>query len=169
MGIEPSAVLTFTDEYLKLTSHSQKATALAQNCMTIESFLFRAYQRGLVKTEQFSNQIKEIKVHTHCYQKALGKSSETVQLLGIPKNFTVSLIAAGCCGMAGSFGYEKEHYAVSQTIGSERLFPAIAQSSSDTIIAANGTSCRHQILEGVGKAAKHPIEILWEALQTSSK
>ena len=169
VGIEPSAVLTFTDEYLKLTSHSQKATALAQNCMTIESFLFRAYQRGLVKTEQFSNQIKEIKVHTHCYQKALGKSSETVQLLGIPKNFTVSLIAAGCCGMAGSFGYEKEHYAVSQTIGNDRLFPAIAQSSSDTIIAANGTSCRHQILEGVGKAAKHPIEILWEALQTSSK
>lgn len=169
VGIEPSAVLTFTDEYLKLTSHSEKAIALAQNCMTIESFLFKAYQKGLVKTDQFSDQIKQIKVHTHCYQKALGKSSETVQLLGIPKNYTVSLIAAGCCGMAGSFGYEKEHYAVSQAIGNDRLFPAISKSSSDIRIAANGTSCRHQILEGVGRAAQHPIEILWEALQTTSK
>ena len=169
VGIEPSAILTFKDEYLKLTDHDPTAKKLAQHCMTIESFLWQMHQRGRIKTEDFSAEKRQIKVHTHCYQKALGKSAETVQLLSIPKNYTVSLIAAGCCGMAGSFGYEKKHYAVSQAIGDDRLFPALRKAPTDVVVAANGTSCRHQIHEGVGKAAKHPVEILWEARDINTK
>lgn len=163
VGIEPSAILTFSDEYPQLVADSSAAEKLGAHCLTIESFLAAKIRAGHIRKEQFTSEVKQIKVHTHCYQKALGKSAETLQILGFPKNYTVSLLSAGCCGMAGSFGFEKEHYAVSQSIGEDRLFPALRKTDQTITLAANGTSCRHQIREGVGRTAKHPVEILHEA------
>jgi Fe-S oxidoreductase len=85
-------------------------------------------------------------------------------VLDFPKNYSVEEIPSGCCGMAGSFGYEKEHYDLSMKVGELVLFPAVRNATPTTIIAASGTSCRHQIKDGTGRTAFHPVEILWEAL-----
>ena len=82
----------------------------------------------------------------------------------MPENYQVEVIPSGCCGMAGSFGYEREHYELSMKIGELVLFPAVRHAKDDTIIAAPGTSCRHQIKDGTGRVALHPIEILYDAL-----
>ena len=88
----------------------------------------------------------------------------SVKLLSFPENYSVETIPSGCCGMAGSFGYEKEHYDLSMKIGELVLFPAVRQQSDDVIVAAPGTSCRHQIEDGTGRKALHPVEVLYEAL-----
>ncbi|MET3115529.1 Fe-S oxidoreductase [Pedobacter sp. CG_S7] len=116
---------------------------------------------------KFTDKKKDIKIHGHCYQKALSSQEYLQAMLSIPKNYHTSLIPSGCCGMAGSFGYEKEHYDVSQQIGELILFPAVKTAPLHTIIAASGTSCRHQIKDGTGKRAYHPVEILWEALNAN--
>ena len=119
---------------------------------------------GTLKADQFHTVAKEVKIHDHCYQKALGNPSETFQILNLPKNYTVRLLNTGCCGMAGSFGYEKEHYEISMQVGEERLFPAVRNAAAEVLIAANGTSCRHQILDGTQRESLHPITILRRAL-----
>jgi Fe-S oxidoreductase len=106
----------------------------------------------------------QIKLHLHCHQKALSSVLPTFQLLSIPENYMVTIIPSGCCGMAGSFGYEKEHYDISMQMGELTLFPAIRNTARETIIAATGTSCRHQILDGTQRKAQHPISILRNAL-----
>jgi len=164
LGIEPSAIYTFKDEYPKLSSHAEKAKKLAANCMLVETFIAQEIERGNIQSSQFHSEKKEIKIHSHCYQKALGKPFHTFQMLNLPKNYNVSLLNTGCCGMAGSFGYEKEHYEVSMKVGEERLFPAVRSAAVETVIAANGTSCRHQIYDGTGRSSHHPITILHEAL-----
>jgi len=103
-------------------------------------------------------------LHGHCQQKAIASTSTTIDMLSIPENYSVKEIPSGCCGMAGSFGYEKEHYELSMQIGELVLFPAIRNLTNDTIIAASGTSCRHQIMDGTGRKAKHPVEVLWEVV-----
>ena len=85
-------------------------------------------------------------------------------MLSIPKNYDVTIISSGCCGMAGSFGYEKEHYKISMQVGEDTLFPKIRNTDKNTIIAASGTSCRHQIKDGTKRTSKHPVSILREAL-----
>lgn len=112
----------------------------------------------------FTNETKHIKLHGHCQQKALSSLQSTVSILSIPKNYSVETIPSGCCGMAGSFGYEKEHYELSMNIGAMVLFPAVKNATPGTLIAAPGTSCRHQVKDGTGIIAKHPVEILYEAL-----
>jgi Fe-S oxidoreductase len=164
LGIEPSAIYTFTDEYPKLSSHPEKARDLAQNCYPIESFLAMELKKGNLTADQFHIESKEIKIHAHCYQKALGQPSDTFSILNLPKNYSVRIMNTGCCGMAGSFGYEKEHYEVSMKVGEERLFPSIRNTSEEVIIAANGTSCRHQIKDGTQRESYHPISILRAAL-----
>ncbi|HMB62707.1 MAG TPA: heterodisulfide reductase-related iron-sulfur binding cluster, partial [Eudoraea sp.] len=121
-------------------------------------------QNGGITAEKFTLTPRKIKIHVHCHQKALSNQKVTFDILNLPRNYSVSIIPSGCCGMAGSFGYEKEHYKVSMQIGELKLFPAIRKSEDDTIIAANGTSCRHQIYDGTKKVAKHPVTILKEAL-----
>ncbi len=162
--IEPSALYCFTDEYLKLTPEKAESKALAGYCMLVETFLAQEIKAKRVHAKQFHQSTKTIKFHAHCYQKALGNPSDTFTLLNLPENYTVRLINSGCCGMAGSFGYEKEHYELSMKIGEERLFPAIRKSATEVLIAANGTSCRHQIKEGTHKTAEHPLSILYDAL-----
>ena len=164
MGIEPSAIYTFSDEYPKLTSEVEKAKKLAANCFPIETFLAAALKKGNLKADQFHEATKTIKIHAHCYQKALWNPADTFALLNLPVNYKVSLLNTGCCGMAGSFGYEAEHYEVSMKVGEERLFPAVRKADANDVIAANGTSCRHQIKDGTGRKSQHPIEILYDAL-----
>lgn len=166
IGIEPSAILTFRDEYIDLATDENldKATRLAANALMIDEFIAREIENGNILKEQFTSATKKIKLHGHCQQKALVGTAATVKVLSFPENYSVETIPSGCCGMAGSFGYEKEHYELSMKIGEMVLFPAVRNASADTIIAAPGTSCRHQVKDGTGKKALHPVEVLWEAL-----
>ncbi|MDX1315621.1 MAG: FAD-binding oxidoreductase, partial [Eudoraea sp.] len=136
---------------------------LANNAFLIEEFLAKEISAGRIKSSSFTKEKRKLKIHNHCHQKALSNQKVTFDILNLPENYEVSIISSGCCGMAGSFGYEKEHYEVSMKTGELKLFPAI-RNSADAIIAANGTSCRHQIMDGTGIEAKHPVSILKEAL-----
>jgi Fe-S oxidoreductase len=166
VGIEPSAILTFRDEYPDLATDEQleNAKSLAKNSFYIDEFLAREIEARRINTSSFTAQKARVILHGHCQQKAVGSLAATQKLLSFPENYTVEPIPSGCCGMAGSFGYEKEHYDVSMKIGELVLFPAIRNKSADTIIAAPGTSCRHQIKDGTKSHALHPVEILFDAL-----
>ena len=164
IGIEPSAILTFKDEYLRLADDKTSAEAISKNTFLIEEFIQQEIGLGNIKPEQFTLESKSIKFHGHCHQKAMSNQLSSFAVLNLPKNYKVTIIPSGCCGMAGSFGYEKEHYEVSMQIGEQTLFPAVRKAANDTVIAANGTSCRHQIKDGTNRDAKHPISILREAL-----
>jgi FAD/FMN-containing dehydrogenase/Fe-S oxidoreductase len=164
IGIEPSAILTFKDEYLKLADDKQAAQSIAKHTFIIEEFIQQEIELGNITSDQFTQEAKSIKFHGHCHQKALANQKSSFDLLNLPANYKVTIIPSGCCGMAGSFGYEKEHYDVSMQIGEQTLFPAVRKAPDATVISANGTSCRHQIKDGTGRIAKHPITILKEAL-----
>ncbi len=166
IGIEPSAILTFRDEYVDLVDDDQLEAArnLSSNVYLVDEFLTKEIARGNIKKEQFTNETKTVKLHGHCQQKAWNAFNASVNILSLPQNYTVETIPSGCCGMAGSFGYEKEHYDISMQIGELVLFPVVRNAGNDVIIAAPGTSCRHQIKDGTGSVAKHPVEILYEAL-----
>ncbi len=164
IGIEPSAILSFRDEYLRLADDQEAAQKLANNSFIIEEFLKMEIAAGNIKKEQFTKKKAEIKIHGHCHQKALSNVSRTFDVLNLPQNYKVTIIPSGCCGMAGSFGYEKEHYEISMRIGENSLFPAVRKAAKNVIISANGTSCRHQIFDGTGRKAQHPVSILKKAL-----
>ena len=166
LGIEPSAILGFRDEYPNLVDPvlKPKAENLAKNVFTIEEFLAHEMKANTIDVSKFTTASKTIYYHGHCHQKALSSNSYALTTLGIPANFTVQPIDAGCCGMAGAFGYEKEHYELSQQIGEDRLFPTLRTIDSNALVAASGTSCRHQIKDGLNKTALHPIEVLYNAL-----
>lgn len=166
IGIEPSAILSFRDEYPRLVAAEDQEAAkhLGKNALLVDEFLIQEVQKGNITSEQFTNTAQHILLHGHCHQKALSNVADTALLLSLPSNYSVELIPSGCCGMAGSFGYEKEHYEVSMKIGGMVLFPAVKKAAASSIIAAPGTSCRHQIADGTGKKALHPVEVLWEAL-----
>jgi Fe-S oxidoreductase len=165
IGVEPSTLLSFRDEYPRLVSDDLKDSAkrLQKNVLLIDEFISREIQAGKIGHD-FTSESKKILLHGHCHQKALSNVEHTVKMLSLPANYKVEVIPSGCCGMAGSFGYEAEHYDVSMQIGELVLFPAVKNASGNAIIAAPGTSCRHQIFDGTGAKAKHPVEILFEAL-----
>lgn len=164
IGIEPSAIFSFKDEYLRLADNRTQAKKIAENTYLIEEFLASEIKEGNIRQEQFTSDEKRIKIHIHCHQKALGNQKATFDILNLPKNFKPTIIPSGCCGMAGSFGYEKEHYDVSMKIGELKLFPTIRKTSDDIEIVSNGTSCRHQIHDGTGRIAVHPVSLLRQAL-----
>ncbi|PKA84215.1 FAD/FMN-containing dehydrogenase [Ulvibacter sp. MAR_2010_11] len=164
LGIEPSAILGFRDEYLRLADDFDSAETIAKNTFLIEEFLASEIKKGRITSAQFTSKAKAIKIHTHCHQKAMSNQKVTFDILNLPQNYAPTIITSGCCGMAGSFGYEKEHYEVSMQIGELKLFPAIRKAPNDVIIAANGTSCRHQIKDGTNREALHPVTILRRAL-----
>ncbi len=166
VGIEPSAVLTLRDEYKDLAGKDLQIEArhLAGCTFTIEEFLYNEMNSGNITKEQFTKEAKKIVLHAHCYQKVLSSSQYSLFILGFPANYQVTEIPSGCCGMAGSFGYEEEHFDVSQKVGELVLFPFLRKIEKDVLVAAAGTSCRHQIKDGVHKKAQHPVEILWDAL-----
>jgi Fe-S oxidoreductase len=167
VSVEPSTILTFRDEYVDLVDEHLLADAekIAPLALTIEEFIWEEYLSGNISSTQFVNQEEQILLHGHCQQKAWGLMPIVSKVLEIPANYKVKNIPSGCCGMAGSFGYEKEHYDISMKIGDLVLFPTVREKSDSTLVAAPGASCRHQIMDGTGVASKHPVEILYKALK----
>ena len=166
VGIEPSAILAFRDEYPDLVENDLQKSAryLGKNALLFEEFIAAEIEKGNITSEQFTSETKEILLHGHCQQKAIASTEPSKKILSLPKNYSVKEIPSGCCGMAGSFGYEKEHYDLSMKIGEMVLFPAVRKADEKILISAPGTSCRHHIKDGTGKQAKHPVEVLYEAL-----
>ncbi len=166
IGIEPSCILSFRDEYPDLVSEHMKVSAakLAVNSLLYDEFIVREIKKGNITRSQFTEASLKIMLHGHCHQKSLASIEPSREMLSLPVNYTVEVIPSGCCGMAGAFGYEKEHYQLSMQIGERVLFPTIRQTGNDVCISAPGTSCRQQIADGTGRKALHPIEVLYNAL-----
>ncbi len=167
IGIEPSAIISFRDEYPDLASADlwEKAKTLANNVFLIDEFLASEIRKGHISSASFTQEQQSIQLHGHCQQKSMSSLADSVTLLSLPANYQVTTIPSGCCGMAGSFGFEKEHYELSMQIGELVLFPAVRKERETCITAAPGTSCRHQIKDGTGKIALHTVEVLYDALR----
>jgi len=163
-GVEPSCLLTLRDEYLALLPGDPRARAVADATRLPEELLLEAITAGRLVLPQDNPFRGRILFHGHCHQKALAGTAATVALLRSIPGADVTEVDAGCCGMAGSFGFEAEHYELSMRIGGLRLFPAIWAESAETVIAATGVSCRQQIQHGTGRPARHPLEIIRQAL-----
>ncbi len=167
VGIEPSAILGFRDEFPSLagSSYRDEAMRLARYTFTLEEFIVHEHERGHITSEMFTSEPAEVLVHVHCHQKALTTPVPVIAALALPVSYRVREIPSGCCGMAGSFGYEKEHYSLSQKIGEMVLFPEVREAAAETLICAPGTSCRHHVRDGTGRVARHTAEILADALR----
>jgi FAD/FMN-containing dehydrogenase/Fe-S oxidoreductase len=169
VAAEPSCLLTLRDEYLTLLPTDQRAASVAAATRLPEELLLEAVSEGrLVLAEDSPVSGQRILFHGHCHQKALAGTAATVALLRSIPGAEVVEVDAGCCGMAGSFGFEKEHYDLSLRIGELRLFPAVRAEPAEAIIAATGVSCRQQIAHGTGRRAWHPVEIVQQALPAQS-
>ena len=166
IGIEPSAILTFRDEYKDLADDEnlEIAKKLSKNVFIIDEFIASEIDKGNIKKSSFTAEKRHIKLQGHCHQKSLSSVASSLKLMSLPENYSAENIPSGCCGMAGSFGFEKEHYDLSMQIGELVLFPTVRSTAADVIIAATGTSCRHQVKDGTGVKALHPVEVLYEAL-----
>ncbi len=167
IGVEPSAILAFRDEYPDLVNGELKEATkrISENAFLFDEFFMKEVEKGKIISTQFTDAKQHIKLHGHCQQKAVASTASTLKMLSFPENYTAEEIPSGCCGMAGAFGFEKEHYEVSMKIGEMVLFPAVREASPDTIISAPGTSCRQQIKDGTGRDALHPVEIMYAALK----
>ncbi|OFY38460.1 MAG: FAD-binding protein [Bacteroidetes bacterium GWF2_40_14] len=167
VGIEPSCILSFRDEYPDLVGKELKdeALKLAKNCLLYDEFIMKEVAAGRIRSELFTDKYLNIKLHGHCHQKSLASVALSKDMLSLPVNYSVEVMPTGCCGMAGSFGYEKEHFDISMSIGEQTLFPIVRSAPADVAISAPGTSCRQQIKDGTGRVAKHPVELLYEALK----
>lgn len=171
LGIEPSAILAFRDEYPDLLRgrEQEDARALARHCLLFEEWFVREMDAGRITAAAFREQPQVVMLHGHCHQKAVASLVPTVRMLELPPGQSVRLIPSGCCGMAGAFGYEAEHFEIANAIGELVLFPAVRKCGQDVLVAAPGTSCRHQIRDGTGRRALHPVQVMRGALleQTS--
>lgn len=168
VGLEPSAILSFRDEYPKLLrgAAAERAHGLAKHVFTLDEFLFREMTAGRLGPEDFGERSVDLVLHVHCHEKALGEAGKCAAALSLPPNFNVTLLDSGCCGMAGSFGYEAEHYDLSQRIAEQSLFRHLRELPVETVVVASGTSCRHQVKDGLGVRAVGLGEALlksWEA------
>ena len=167
VGAEPSCVLTLTDELIGLRPEDrEKAEAISSRARLVDGLLAEAISDGSLALESGSGIVgRPILFHGHCHQKAAGALAESVSLLEAIAGARLQVLDAGCCGMAGSFGFEREHYELSMKIGSQRLFPAVNGAEKDALIAATGVSCRQQISHGTGRKPMHPITLLRSAVK----
>ena len=165
IGIEPSAILTFRDEYIRLADDKKSAKEIAANTFTIEEFIADEFTKGNIRSDSFTKVPMALKIHRHCHQNSLSNMHATFTMLNIPENYSPAILNTGCCGMAGSFGYEKEHYKVSMQVGEDTLFPKVRKLDKNVELVAAGTSCRHQIFDATKRTAKHPVSVLKEALK----
>jgi Fe-S oxidoreductase len=167
VGIEPSAILSFRDEYPDLVGDGikQAAIKLGKSALMMDEFIAREIDMGNITPNSFTKEPRKIKLHGHCQQKSIASTDPTKKMLSLPVNFEVEEIPSGCCGMAGSFGYEKEHYDLSMKVGELVLFPEVRKTGEEILISAPGTSCRHQIHDGTKREAVHPVEVLFDALK----
>jgi len=163
VGLEPSCLLTIRDEYLYLLPNDPRVKVVAEHCYTFEEFIAKLADEGRLALE-FTDEPRHILLHGHCHQKALVGTGPSRRVLELPPGYTVTEVDSGCCGMAGAFGYEAEHYDISMAMAERRLLPAVREQGDDTLVAAAGVSCRQQIRHGSGRVARHPAEILRAAL-----
>ena len=163
IGCEPSCLLTFRDEYPELV-RDERAKKVADNSFMIDEFLVKLQEEGKLNLN-LGNLEKNVLFQAHCHQKADMGTATSMAALRLASGYQVELINAGCCGMAGSFGYEKEHYDLSMKIGEESLFPAIRAKDENWEIAVMGVSCRQQVADGTGRKARHLVEVLADALE----
>ncbi|NNF35395.1 MAG: FAD-binding oxidoreductase [Saprospiraceae bacterium] len=166
IGIEPSAILSFRDEYTRIVSkdRTENATRLSEHSYCFEEFLYKHFMLQSDPASTFNSKDNKILLHGHCHQKSLTDINKVAWLLSLPHNYSVEMIPSGCCGMAGSFGYEEEHFDVSQKISNITLLPAIIEKSSTHKIAASGVSCRHQVHDLASVKAFHTIDLLFDAI-----
>jgi len=166
IGIEPSAILTFRDEIPDLVNPELRdlANQIGKNCLLVDEFLSQQIKNKKIQKSDFTQEGKKIILHGHCHQKSIAGLVSTRHVLSFPENQEVELLPTGCCGMAGSFGYERKHYKISQQIANLVLFPRVLAAKSSVIIASNGTSCRHQLKDGIEKTGKHTVEIMYDSL-----
>ncbi len=162
VGLEPSCLLTLRDEYFDLLPGDPRVKLVAEHCFTFEEFIARLSEEGRLNLA-FKTDSRPVLLHGHCHQKSLVGTGPARQTLSLP-GYRVQEVDSSCCGMAGAFGYEVEHYDISLAMGERRLFPEVRRQSEDTLIAAAGVSCRQQILHGTGRRALHPAEILRDAI-----
>lgn len=162
VGCEPSCILTLRDEYPDLLG-TKEAQKVAERVLLLEEYLCRRLDAGVWRPK-FSSAPRSVLLHGHCHQKSLVGTGPSLRLLTMPAGFRAEEIDSSCCGMAGAFGYEKEHYELSLQIGEIRLFPTIRRAPEDALIVASGTSCRQQILHATGRKAVHVAEALAGAL-----
>jgi FAD/FMN-containing dehydrogenase/Fe-S oxidoreductase len=162
VGIEPSCLLTLRDELLMLLPDEPRTKTIAENAYLFEEFIAKLAEEGSWPFD-VPTEAGRILLHGHCQQKSLVGTGPSKKALGLA-GCEVEEVDSGCCGMAGSFGYEAEHYEISQAMGERRLLPAVREAPDDTIIAAPGVSCRQQIRQATGRTARHPAEILHERL-----
>jgi Fe-S oxidoreductase len=159
-------VLTLGDEHLDLLPEDRRAETVGRQARLVDDVLLDAIEDGRLTLDPSADVAgRRILYHGHCHQKALVSTRTTVALLSAIPGAQVTEVDAGCCGMAGSFGFETEHYDLSLKIGGKRLFPAVRAEPDSTLIAATGVSCRQQIEHGAGRRAAHPIELVQAALQ----
>jgi Fe-S oxidoreductase len=164
VGLEPSCLLTLRDEYRYLLADNPDVEVVAKQAYTFEEFFAKLVEEGTLNLE-FTDEQRQILLHGHCQQKALVGTGPSTSILALPPNYSVQEVDSGCCGMAGSFGYESEHYDISLKMGERRLLPAVREADNGTLVVAAGVSCRQQIKHGTGTQALHPAEVLWKALK----
>jgi Fe-S oxidoreductase len=162
LGCEPSCLLTLRDEYLDLLQGAA-VQKLAAGSWMVDEFLVKKNREGKLNLA-FEKQAKTVLFHGHCHQKAHIGSGPSLQALKLVPGLEVTEINSGCCGMAGSFGFEREHYDISEKIGAERLFPAVEKASAATEVAVTGVSCRQQIVHFTSRTPRHVVEVLRDAL-----
>jgi len=168
VGLEPSAILSFRDEYPKITRKeiSAKAKELALNVFTFEEYLSEFIEKDLLDTSLFEESSLKAKIHGHCHQKSLSEIHLSQKIINALPGISSTVIPSGCCGMAGSFGYEKEHFEVSQKVGELVLFPTARKMGEDQVLIAAGTSCRHQIFDGTQRKSMHPASLYHSRLKS---
>jgi Fe-S oxidoreductase len=162
VGCEPSCMAMLVNEYPDLLP-GEDAQIVATKTQLIDEFLVNEFKKGAIQLPEL-NGVLHVLYHGHCQQKAIFGTSSTYDLLSHIPNCVVEEIESGCCGMAGSFGYENEHYDLSIKLAEMSLAPAIRNAPSSTIVCASGTSCRDQIEHTTGRKSFHPIEVLAEVL-----
>ena len=166
VGLEPSSLLTLRDDYFYLLPDDPRVPLVAAHAYTFEEFIALLADADQLQLT-FTDAPRHILLHGHCHQKALVGTAPAVRALTLPPNYTVTEVDSGCCGMAGSFGYEEEHYDISMQMAERRLLPAVRDAAANTLIVAAGISCRQQIKHGASRQALHPAEVLRAALVTA--
>ena len=162
VGTEPSCLLTLRDEYRDLLP-GERAETVAAQAVLLDELVVRVAGEDAGVRQLFGNAGGDVVVHAHCHQKALAGAEPTLRALEIA-GYAPSLVDSGCCGMAGSFGFEREHYEISRQMGAYRLFPAVEAAGGEAAVAVTGVSCRQQIGHFTSRTPRHVVELLAEAL-----
>jgi Fe-S oxidoreductase len=167
VGLEPSCLFTMRDEFLalKLGAASEAAAALAERALMLEEFLDRESKAGRLDWSLQPIPGGQVLLHGHCHQKAFDAMRPVERVLRLVPDLQVSPVESSCCGMAGAFGFEAEHFDASMAMAELSLLPAVRSSPPEALIVADGTSCRHQIADGTGRRALHVAEVLAMALR----